>query len=92
MRTLVEKRLGSVAVPAKFVVAPELPETYSGKYMRRLLRLMLEDTPLGDLGALKNPECVEPLLLAVREAISSGAAETEVAGADGLDEKLTREF
>ena len=65
LRALVRSRHSAVAVPARFVVGSALPETYSGKYMRRLLRAMLNDAPLGDLGALRNPECVAPLHLAV---------------------------
>ena len=38
LRSLVQSRLSSVAVPAKFIVAVALPETYSGKFMRRLLQ------------------------------------------------------
>eukprot|EP00966_Prymnesium_polylepis_P284330 6568386-Prymnesium_polylepis.1 len=83
LRTLTESRLGSIAVPAKFVVTSELPETYSGKFMRRLLQIMLEKKPLGDLGALKNPNCVEPLQLALREAFSSAAPAAAPLGSDG---------
>jgi acetoacetyl-CoA synthetase len=71
MRALVQKRLSSVAVPKKFIVAEVLPETYSGKFMRRILQKMLEGDPVGDLGACKNPECVEPLLCAVRAITGS---------------------
>jgi acyl-coenzyme A synthetase/AMP-(fatty) acid ligase/3-oxoacyl-(acyl-carrier-protein) synthase/NADPH:quinone reductase-like Zn-dependent oxidoreductase/acyl carrier protein len=59
--SLVQSRLGGHAVPGRFVVCGALPETYSGKYMRRILRSMVDGDPLGDLGALKNPDCVEPL-------------------------------
>ena len=65
LRALVQERLGPVAVPKKIIVASALPETYSGKFMRKLLQMMLSSTPLGDLGALKNPDCVQPLQLAV---------------------------
>ena len=41
LRALVQGKLGSVAVPAKFIIAEALPETYSGKFMRRLLQLVL---------------------------------------------------
>ena len=47
------------------MVVPALPETYSGKYMRRMLRALLTSEPLGDSGALRNPECIEPLRAAV---------------------------
>lgn len=77
MRALVQGRLSYVAEPAKFVVAGALPETYSGKYSRRLLQLMLSGAPLGDLGALKNPDCVEPLKAVLADApISAQPAET----------------
>ena len=73
LRTLVHARHSAIAVPARFVVVPALPETYSGKYMRRLLRAMLNDVPLGDLGALRNPECVAPMREAVQR--SKGGAQ-----------------
>lgn len=74
LRELVKTRLSSVAIPAKFVVIPALPETYSGKFMRRLLQMVLEQVPLGDLGALRNPDCVEPLQLAVRTSFAKAAS------------------
>ena len=63
--SLVQSRLGGHAVPRRYVVCGALPETYSGKYMRRILRAMVDGDPLGDIGALKNPECVEPLCDAI---------------------------
>ena len=74
LRGLVQRRLSSVAVPARIVVTEALPETYSGKVMRRLLQLVLAGAPLGDLGALKNPSCVEPLQRAVRGVTATAAA------------------
>jgi 3-oxoacyl-(acyl-carrier-protein) synthase/acyl carrier protein len=71
LRTLVQRRVSSVAVPAKFIVVASLPETYSGKFMRALLEKILAGSPVGDLGALKNPECVEPLQQAVHAAVAS---------------------
>jgi acrylyl-CoA reductase (NADPH) / 3-hydroxypropionyl-CoA dehydratase / 3-hydroxypropionyl-CoA synthetase len=43
LRSLVLAHVGSSAVPVKFVLAAELPETYSGKYMRGLLRALLTE-------------------------------------------------
>ena len=91
LRTLTESRLGSIAVPAKFVLTSEMPETYSGKFMRRLLQTMLEQKPLGDLGALKNPSCVEPLQLALREAFSSAAQVAAPLDSDGAIDALAWE-
>ena len=71
LRALVQKKLSSVAVPKKFIVAEALPETYSGKFMRAILQKMLSGTSVGDLGACKNADCVEPLLRSVRAATTS---------------------
>ena len=68
IRATVQERVSSVAVPARFVAVPALPETYSGKYMRRLLRSMIAGEPTGDFDALRNPECIQ----ALRAAIVSG--------------------
>ena len=69
LRTLVRSKLGPVGELGKIIVATSLPETYSGKFMRKLLRAILTDAPLGDLGALRNPECVPTLQHAVRAAL-----------------------
>ena len=72
---LVQRRLGPTAVPAMMVAVPCLPETHSGKYVRRLLQSMLVDAPLGELGSLRNPECIEPLRLLVRAALDARESE-----------------
>ena len=59
IRETVKVRVGAVAVPSRFVVVPALPETYSGKYMRRLLRAMVDNEPLGDLGVLQGVDPFE---------------------------------
>ena len=80
IRATAQARLSSMAVPTCFLVVPALPETYSGKYMRRLLRAMIEGEPLGDLGALRNPECVEPLLTATAWSAPHGTASDSASG------------
>ena len=66
IRSTVQARVSSVAVPSRFIVVPALPETYSGKYMRRILQKVVSAEPLGDLGALRNPECIDALLRSVK--------------------------
>lgn len=56
---LVRQEKGAVAVPSDFLVLPAFPETRSGKYMRRLLKALLLDEPLGDTSTLRNPECLD---------------------------------
>lgn len=58
LQALVRGEKGATAVPGDFLVVPEFPETRSGKYLRRTLRAILLDLPLGDLSTLRNPEVV----------------------------------
>jgi acetyl-CoA synthetase len=43
------------------VFTPELPKTRSGKIMRRLLRDVAENRPLGDTTTLADPTVVEEI-------------------------------
>jgi acrylyl-CoA reductase (NADPH) / 3-hydroxypropionyl-CoA dehydratase / 3-hydroxypropionyl-CoA synthetase len=53
---LVRGEKGAVAVPEDYIEVAAFPETRSGKYMRRFLRNMVLDEPLGDTTTLRNPE------------------------------------
>ena len=77
LRALVQTKLSSVAVPARFICVEALPETHSGKYMRALLRAMATDAPLPNTGALRNPECIEPLRRAISAAVGGGAVASQ---------------
>ncbi|MFK7957936.1 MAG: enoyl-CoA hydratase-related protein, partial [Lysobacterales bacterium] len=61
LKGLVRSEKGVTAVPSDFLVVSAFPETRSGKYMRRTLRGILLDEPLGDLSTLRNPEVVEEI-------------------------------
>lgn len=61
LTNLVREEKGIVAVPAGFITVSQFPETRSGKYMRRFLRNMLENAPLGDTSTLRNPESLVEL-------------------------------
>ncbi|NJK90031.1 MAG: AMP-binding protein, partial [Myxococcales bacterium] len=67
LKGLVRTEKGSTAVPSDFLVVSAFPETRSGKYMRRALRSILLDEPLGDLSTLRNPESVEEIRTTVSE-------------------------
>lgn len=58
---LVRTEKGAVAVPADFIEVREFPETRSGKYMRRMVRALLEDEPVGDVTTLRNPQALAEL-------------------------------
>jgi acetyl-CoA synthetase len=58
LREHVGKVIGKFAAPANIVFTPELPKTRSGKIMRRLLRDVSENRPLGDTTTLADPTVV----------------------------------
>jgi acetyl-CoA synthetase len=61
LRNHVAKKIGPIAKPANIVFTPELPKTRSGKIMRRLLRAVAENRPLGDTTTLADPAVVAEL-------------------------------
>ena len=61
LREHVAKVIGPIAKPANLVFTPELPKTRSGKIMRRLLRDVAENRPLGDTTTLADPAVVGEL-------------------------------
>jgi acrylyl-CoA reductase (NADPH)/3-hydroxypropionyl-CoA dehydratase/3-hydroxypropionyl-CoA synthetase len=62
---LVRQEKGVVAVPADFIVVPSFPETRSGKYVRRMVRALVEGGDLGDASTLRNPESLDGLRTAI---------------------------
>ncbi len=71
LRDHVGQKIGPIAKPANIVFTPELPKTRSGKIMRRLLRDVAENRPLGDTTTLADPAVVEE----IRERGTAGASE-----------------
>ena len=61
LRDHVAKVIGPIAKPANILFTPELPKTRSGKIMRRLLRDVAENRPLGDTTTLADPAVVEEI-------------------------------
>ena len=61
LRNHVAAKIGPIAKPANIVFTPELPKTRSGKIMRRLLRDVAENRPLGDTTTLADPAVVGEL-------------------------------
>ncbi len=69
LREHVGKRIGALAKPANIVFTPDLPKTRSGKIMRRLLRDVAENRPLGDTTTLADSAVVHEIATrAVTEA------------------------
>ena len=61
LRDHVAQKIGAIAKPANIVFTPELPKTRSGKIMRRLLRDVAEERPLGDTTTLADPSVVSEI-------------------------------
>jgi acetyl-CoA synthetase len=70
LRNHVAVKIGAIAKPANIVFTPELPKTRSGKIMRRLLRDVAENRPLGDTTTLADPSVCEELAVRAAEAPS----------------------
>ena len=68
LRNHVAHKIGAIAKPANIVFTPELPKTRSGKIMRRLLRDVAENRPLGDTTTLADPSVVSELAERAAEA------------------------
>jgi acetyl-CoA synthetase len=58
---LIVDGIGKIAKPSKVFFVKDLPKTRSGKIMRRILRRLFTEEPLGDLSTLANPQSVEQI-------------------------------
>ncbi|GHB91457.1 acetate--CoA ligase [Cerasicoccus arenae] len=61
LTAMVDSKIGKFARPEKIVFSADLPKTRSGKIMRRLLRDIAEDRPLGNVTTLADPSVVDNL-------------------------------
>jgi len=59
LREHVAKEIGPIAKPRQIMVVAELPKTRSGKIMRRLLRDVAEDRPIGDVTTLTDTSVMD---------------------------------
>ncbi|MDX2183752.1 MAG: AMP-binding protein [Gemmatimonadaceae bacterium] len=64
---IVRQEKGATAVPEDFIEVAQFPETRSGKYMRRMVRAIVEGTDVGDASTLRNPESIGELRAVVAD-------------------------
>ncbi len=57
----VNQVIGPTGRPDKIIFVDDVPKTRSGKIMRRVLKALVRNEPVGDLTTLQNPESVEKL-------------------------------
>jgi acetyl-CoA synthetase len=68
LRKHVASKIGAFARPKFITFTPELPKTRSGKIMRRLLRDVMEQRPLGDTTTLADATVVKNLAEAAKSS------------------------
>ena len=88
LRNHVALKIGAIAKPANIVFTPELPKTRSGKIMRRLLRDVAENRPLGDTTTLADPAVVSEI--ATSRGAPADARRSCGAGVDVQPARLSR--
>jgi acetyl-CoA synthetase len=71
LREHVAREIGPIAKPRQILLTPELPKTRSGKIMRRLLRDVADDRPLGDVTTLLDPSVVN----SIKDHMAEGGGE-----------------
>ncbi|MCU1473049.1 acetate--CoA ligase [Amnibacterium sp.] len=71
LREWVADQIGKIARPRQIMVVAELPKTRSGKIMRRLLRDVAENRPVGDVTTLADTTVMET----IREGMATAPQE-----------------
>jgi acetyl-CoA synthetase len=61
LRARVRKEIGAIANPRTILVVAEVPKTRSGKIMRRLLRDVAENRPVGDVTTLADGSVMDAI-------------------------------
>ncbi|MGD9765577.1 MAG: AMP-binding protein [Candidatus Binatia bacterium] len=64
----IERRLGKPFKPRHVHFVTQLPKTRSSKVMRRVIRRLYSNQPLGDLSALENPAALEEIRSLIENA------------------------
>ena len=62
IRAHVSREISPIAKPKKVLIVPELPKTRSGKIMRRLLKDVAEDRPVGDVSTLADQTVMQQIV------------------------------
>jgi acetyl-CoA synthetase len=68
LRAHVAKEIGKIAQPRQIMIVAELPKTRSGKIMRRLLRDVADNRPVGDVTTLADTS----VMATIKDGIATG--------------------
>ena len=69
LKELVRENLGPIVVFDGFYFVNKLPKTRSGKIMRRLIKAILSNKPLGDYSTIEDETALEELRKALKERL-----------------------
>jgi acetyl-CoA synthetase len=61
LRNLVRKTLGPIVIIGDMYFVSKLPKTRSGKIMRRVIRAIITDKPLGDYSTIEDETSIDEL-------------------------------
>ncbi|HUK51233.1 MAG TPA: acetate--CoA ligase [Terriglobales bacterium] len=67
LRDLVKKTLGPIVIVSDIYFVTKLPKTRSGKIMRRVIKSIISNKPLGDYSTIEDESSIEELKNAARE-------------------------
>jgi len=59
LKDLVKKTLGAIVIVSDVFFVSKLPKTRSGKIMRRLIKSIITDQPLGDTSTIEDETAIE---------------------------------
>lgn len=68
IKKMVAGRLGKAFRPSAIYHVRQLPRTRTSKVLRRLIKQICENCPLGDLSSLDNPESLQEIRFAISES------------------------
>ncbi|MEW6162913.1 MAG: acetate--CoA ligase [Nitrospirota bacterium] len=63
----IRMQIGPIATPREIYFVARLPKTRSGKIMRRILKAIIQDRPIGDITTLEDEASVEEIKVAYEE-------------------------
>ncbi len=63
----IREQIGPIAAPKEIYFVAKLPKTRSGKIMRRILKAIIQDKPIGDITTLEDEASVEDIKNAYEE-------------------------
>ena len=63
----IRKQIGPIATPREIYFVSKLPKTRSGKIMRRILKAIILDKPIGDVTTLEDEASVEEIKVSYEE-------------------------